>query len=158
MDSIDLGEDPLALERQVCFALSVASRSVIALYRPLLEPLNLTHPQYLVMLALWGRAPQSVKELAVTLTLEPATLSPLLKRLEAANYLTRRRSPDDERLVLVDLTETGRALRATAEKIPYRVVQRLGMDVAELERLHGVLTGLISATQQVGAETIALLE
>lgn len=158
MESIDLGEDPLALERQVCFALSVASRSVIALYRPLLEPLNLTHPQYLVMLALWGRAPQSVKELAVTLKLEPATLSPLLKRLESADYLTRRRSQDDERLLLVDLTGTGRELRDTAVKIPYRVVERLGMNVAELERLHSVLTGLISATEQAGAESIAMLE
>src|ERR1700710_3345454 len=75
--------DPLELERQVCFALSIASRSVLAVYRPLLEPLGLTHPQYLVMLALWGRSPLSVKELAGLLALDPGTLSPLLKRLEA---------------------------------------------------------------------------
>src|SRR3954466_6513240 len=94
---IDLGEDPLKLDRQVCFALAVASRSVIAIYRPLLEPYGLTHPQYLVMLALWERSPRSVKDLGTTLRHEPATLSPLLKRLEALGYVTRTRSRADGR-------------------------------------------------------------
>jgi DNA-binding MarR family transcriptional regulator len=158
MESIDLGEDPLALERQVCFALSVASRSVIGLYRPLLEPLGLTHPQYLVMLALWGRSPQTAKDLGAVLKLEPATLSPLLKRLEAAGYLTRRRSPHDERVLLVDLTGSGRALRASAEKIPYEVVRLLGMDVSELQELHAVLTRVIAATEDVEADNSVLPE
>ncbi|ADJ45220.1 MarR family transcriptional regulator [Amycolatopsis mediterranei S699] len=143
---IDLGEDPLKLDRQVCFALSVASRSVIAIYRPLLEPYGLTHPQYLVMLALWERSPRSVKDLGAALRHEPATLSPLLKRLEALGYVTRTRSRSDERRLTVELTETGRALRAEAEKIPYKVVETLGMDVSELEALHGVLTRVIDAT------------
>ncbi|WP_410573661.1 MarR family winged helix-turn-helix transcriptional regulator [Amycolatopsis sp. cmx-4-61] len=143
---IDLGEDPLKLDRQVCFALSVASRSVIAIYRPLLEPYGLTHPQYLVMLALWERSPRSVKDLGAALRHEPATLSPLLKRLEALGYVTRSRSRTDERRLTVELTETGRALRAEAEKIPYKVVETLGMDVSELEALHGVLTRVIDAT------------
>jgi DNA-binding MarR family transcriptional regulator len=143
---IDLGEDPLKLDRQVCFALSVASRSVIAVYRPLLEPHGLTHPQYLVMLALWERSPRSVKELGEALRHEPATLSPLLKRLEALGYVTRGRSRADERRLTVELTEKGRALRAAAEKIPYRVVETLGMDVAELEALHAALTRVIQAT------------
>ncbi|WP_158880615.1 MarR family winged helix-turn-helix transcriptional regulator [Amycolatopsis anabasis] len=147
MASIDLGEDPLALDRQVCFALSVASRGVIAIYRPLLEPMGLTHPQYLVMLALWERTPRSVKDLGETLCAEAATLSPLLKRLEAIGYLTRERSRSDERLLTVDLTETGRALREQAEKIPYRVVEKLGMEVAELENLHAALTRVIAATR-----------
>lgn len=146
MTSIDLGEDPLALDRQVCFALSVASRSVIGLYRPLLEPYGLTHPQYLVMLALWESAPRSVKNLGDALRAESATLSPLLKRLEVAGYLTRQRSRDDERLLTVDLTERGHALREEAEKIPYAVVERLGMRVSELEELHAVLTRVIDAT------------
>ncbi|GAB3725943.1 MarR family transcriptional regulator [Amycolatopsis oliviviridis] len=146
MKSIDLGEDPLALERQVCFALSVASRSVIAIYRPLLEPHGLTHPQYLVMLALWERGPQAVKDLSTALRAEPATLSPLLKRLETIGYVTRRRSAEDERLLTVELTESGRALRAEAEKIPYRVVEKLGMEVSELEALHKALTRVIEAT------------
>ena len=78
--------DPLALDRQVCFALAAASRSVIALYRPVLQPLGLTHPQYLVMLALWERSPRTVSDIGTTLLLDPATLSPLLKRLEAAAW------------------------------------------------------------------------
>jgi DNA-binding MarR family transcriptional regulator len=143
---IDLGEDPLKLDRQVCFALSVASRSVIAIYRPLLEPHGLTHPQYLVMLALWERSPRSVKDLGASLRHEPATLSPLLKRLEALGYVTRARSRSDERRLTVELTDKGRALRAEAEKIPYRVVETLGMEVAELEALHAVLSRVIAAT------------
>ena len=143
---IDLGEDPLKLDRQVCFALSVASRSVIAIYRPLLEPYGLTHPQYLVMLALWERSPRSVKDLGAALRHEPATLSPLLKRLEALGYVTRTRSRSDERRLTVELTGPGRALRSEAEKIPYKVVETLGMDVSELEALHGVLTRVIDAT------------
>lgn len=143
---IDLGGDPLALDRQVCFALSVASRSVIALYRPLLQPMNLTHPQYLMMLALWERSPRSVRELGEVLRADPATLSPLLKRLQAIGYLTRQRSSTDERTLSIDLTDAGRELRAEAEKIPYRIVAELGMELSELENLHAVLTRVISAT------------
>ncbi|WP_431923514.1 MarR family winged helix-turn-helix transcriptional regulator [Amycolatopsis tucumanensis] len=152
MTAIDLGENPLALDRQVCFALSVASRSVIGIYRPLLKPYGLTHPQYLVLLALWDRAPRSVKDLAETLRQEPATLSPLLKRLEVLGYLTRERNRSDERALMVDLTESGRDLRAEAEKIPYRVVETLGMEVAELEQLHAALARVIAATGNAGAE------
>jgi DNA-binding MarR family transcriptional regulator len=143
---IDLGDDPLKLDRQVCFALSVASRSVIGIYRPLLEPHGLTHPQYLVMLALWERSPRSVKDLGASLRHEPATLSPLLKRLEALGYVTRARSRSDERQLTVELTDKGRALRAEAEKIPYRVVEKLGMEVTELEALHAALSRVIAAT------------
>jgi DNA-binding MarR family transcriptional regulator len=144
---LDLGDDPLALDRQVCFALAVASRSVIALYRPLLEPMQLTHPQYLVMLALWERSPRSVKDIGGELRLDPATLSPLLKRLEALGYLTRHRSTTDERMLDVELTRAGRALRRKAEKIPYAVVERLGMDVDDLMKLHRALSEVIAATQ-----------
>src|ERR1700742_695362 len=119
-------DDPLALDRQVCFALAAASRSVIALYRPVLAPLGLTHPQYLVMLALWERSPRTVRDIGEALALEPATLSPLLKRLETAGFLTRTRRADDERALDVELTEAGRALRSEAEKVPGRVVERLG--------------------------------
>lgn len=145
-------DDPLALERQVCFALVLASRSVLAVYRPLLEPMGLTHPQYLVMLALWGESPLSVKEIGSLLQLDSPTLSPLLKRLEATGYLTRTRSRDDERLVLVDLTPAGRALRRQAERIPPTIVSALGMDLAELESLHGALTRLIAAARAVDAD------
>ncbi|MBN6041899.1 MarR family winged helix-turn-helix transcriptional regulator [Amycolatopsis sp. 195334CR] len=147
MAEIDLGPNPLALERQVCFALSIASRSVIAIYRPLLEPHGLTHPQYLVMLALWDSSPRTVKDLGATLRHDSATLSPLLKRLESIGYLTRRRNAGNERELVVELTEAGRALRAEAEKIPYRVVEQLGMELGELEELHAVLTKVIAATR-----------
>ncbi|WP_433266593.1 MarR family winged helix-turn-helix transcriptional regulator [Actinosynnema sp. CS-041913] len=141
-------EDPLALDRQVCFALSIASRNVVALYRPLLEPMGLTHPQYLVMLALWGEAPLSVKELSHLLALEPATLSPLLKRLESVGYLTRSRATSDERRLAVDLTGKGAALREQALAIPPAVVERLGMTLAELQDLHTALTRVITATDR----------
>jgi len=139
--------DLLRLDRQVCFALSVAARNVVALYRPLLEPMGLTHPQYLVMLALWERSPRSVTQLSTVLALDPGTLSPLLKRLERIGYVERRRAPDDERSLAVTLTGRGRALRAQAERIPPAVVERLGMPVDDLERLHAVLTDVIAATR-----------
>lgn len=138
----------LKLENQVCFALAVASRSVNAVYRPLLEPLGLTHPQYLVMLALWERSPRSVKDLGVALQLEPATLSPLLKRLESIGYVRRRRSGTDERVLEITLTDAGVALRDKAETIPPRIVERLGMELEELEQLRKSLNQVIAAAQQ----------
>ena len=140
--------DLLALDRQVCFALAVASRTVISIYRPLLEPMGLTHPQYLVMLALWEDEPLRVSELADRLSLEPATLSPLLKRLEAGGLVTRRRDPDDERAVAVGLTTAGRRLRRRAERIPPAVVARLGMELGELEELRDRLTTVIEAARR----------
>lgn len=141
-------DDPLSLERQVCFALAVASRSVIALYRPLLEPMRLTHPQYLVMLALWGREPLSVKDLSGLLGLDPGTLSPLLKRLESNGYVRRARDPRDERNLAVSLTAEGRALRTQAERIPPAIVERLGVPLEDLEALHRSLTAVISAARE----------
>ncbi len=138
-------EDPLALDQQVCFALAIAARSVISLYRPVLEPLGLTHPQYLVMLALWEREPRRVGELAGALQLDPGTLSPLLKRLESAGYLRREKDPQDERALAVVLTERGRALREDALAIPPTIVERLGMPVEELLDLHRRLTAVIAA-------------
>lgn len=141
-------DDPLRLDRQVCFALALANRAVLAVYRPLLEPLKLTHPQYLVMLTLWGEAPLAVKEIGERLQLDSPTLSPLLKRLEALNYITRTRDRRDERNLVVDLTPTGRALRAEAERIPPAVVERLGVDRKELEELHAVLTRVNRAARR----------
>jgi len=138
-------EDLLALDRQVCFALAVASRSVIGLYRPLLDPLGLTHPQYLVMLALWEESPLPVKQLSGLLQLDPGTLSPLLKRLESGGLVTRQRDPRDERALAVTLTDAGHALRAEAEKIPPAIIERLGMSIPELEALHTSLTRVIAA-------------
>ncbi|CAN5172481.1 MarR family transcriptional regulator [soil metagenome] len=139
--------DPLALDRQVCFALATASRSVIGLYRPVLEPLGLTHPQYLVMLALWERSPRTVRDIGGALSLDPATLSPLLKRLEAAGLLTSARNAAEERALDVALTPAGAGLRAEAEKVPAQIVARLGMPVAELEAIRDGLTRLLAASR-----------
>jgi MarR family transcriptional regulator, organic hydroperoxide resistance regulator len=146
--------DPLALERQVCFALSVATRSVLSVYRPILERMGLTHPQYLVMLALWGQSPLAVKELIEMLQLDGPTLSPLLKRLEAAGLVTRTRDPDDERQLRIDLTQKGRALRAEALNVPPAVVAKLGMSLGDLEELHKGLTTLNEAARRAGVKPL----
>jgi MarR family transcriptional regulator, organic hydroperoxide resistance regulator len=145
----------LTLDRQVCFALSVAARNVVAVYRPVLEPLGLTHPQYLVMLALWQHGTLSVKELSGLLQLDPGTLSPLLKRLEAAGLLRRERDPRDQRNLALALTEKGTALREQAERIPAGIVERLGMPVEQLMSLHEALTQVIAASQQALAHSTA---
>ena len=141
-------ENPLALDQQVCFGLAVAARSVIALYRPLLEPMGLTHPQYLVMLALWEEEPLRVSELSRKVQLDPGTLSPLLKRLETQDYIRRERNKLDERSLAVVLTERGRALRDDAEKIPPAIVDRLDMSVDELMELHRRLLDVITAANR----------
>jgi MarR family transcriptional regulator, organic hydroperoxide resistance regulator len=156
-DAAELPEipgDPLALERQVCFALSIAARSVLSVYRPLLEPMGLTHPQYLVMLALWGKSPLAVKELIEMLQLDGPTLSPLLKRLEAAGYVTRTRDPEDERQLRIDLTEEGRALREDALRIPPSVVAKLGMSLGDLEELHKGLMSINEAARRAGVKPL----
>ncbi len=158
MTVVDEEVDPLALERQVCFALAITNRAVLAVYRPLLEPLGLTHPQYLVMLALWdhhksdksGR-PLSVKDIAAALQLDSATLSPMLKRLEALGLITRSRSTADERATDVELTKAGVQLRRRALKVPPAVVERLGVGLDELELLHDVLTRINAAALTAGA-------
>jgi DNA-binding MarR family transcriptional regulator len=146
-DDLPEPRDLLELERQVCFALAVASRSVISIYRPLLEPLRLTHPQYLVMLALWQYAPLSVTTLSQRLQLEPATLSPLLKRLEAVGYLRRERVPGNERALRLTLTAEGTALRERALDVPPAVMAQLRISLAEAEHLNAVLTDLIGRAQ-----------
>lgn len=152
----DAEADPLALERQVCFALAVTNRAVLAVYRPLLEPLGLTHPQYLVMLALWdndkaGLDALSVKQIAGLLQMDSATVSPMLKRLEALGLISRTRSVTDERTTLINLTKGGAALRRKALEIPPAVVARLGVDMAELEKLHDVLSRINLAAVAAGA-------
>ena len=143
-------KDPLSLDAQVCFAMVVASRGVLSIYRPILDPLGLTHPQYLVMLALWEQAPLSVRDLSRLLDLDPGTLSPLLKRLETAGLIVRARDRSDERMLAVELTEAGRELRDQALQVPPAVVRRLGMSAAELTQLHASLTRVIAAARGQG--------
>lgn len=148
-------DDLLALDRQVCFALVTAARDVVALYREVLAPLGLTHPQYLVMLALWEESPQSVRSLGRRLSLEPATLSPLLRRLEAAGLVERKRNPDDERALAVALTASGTALRARALAVPPTIIDRLGIGVGDLERLRDGLLDIGRAARAGLAEQVA---
>jgi DNA-binding MarR family transcriptional regulator len=136
-------DDLLALERQVCFALAAASRTVIGLYRPILEPLGLTHPQYLVMLALWQHGSLSLRELTELVSNDAATLSPLVRRLADSGYVVRGRDPEDERSLRITLTPRGRRLRRKALDIPPTIMKRLGMDLAEVRQVHSSLTDLI---------------
>lgn len=141
-------KDPLALESQICFALSLASRRVITAYRPVLEPLHLTHSQYLVMLTLWQQAPMSNKALSEALHLDPATLSPLVKRLEGIGYLNRTRLKSDERSFSITLTQEGKDLRDQAQKIPGIMMKKFNMSEEELLALHSSMMKLITAAEE----------
>ncbi len=147
------------VNKQLSFALYRAGNCLVRMHKPFLEPLGLTFPQYLVMLTLWDhqraatgqRKALSVKEIATTLQMDPATLSPMLKRLEALGLITRTRSTVDERSTDVKLTDSGTALRRRALKIPPAVVARLGVDIGELQHLHQVLTRINAAALAAGA-------
>jgi MarR family transcriptional regulator, organic hydroperoxide resistance regulator len=140
----------LRLDRQICFALYNASRAVTQAYLPLLAPLGLTYPQYLVMLLLWEEDGASVKELGQRLSLDSGTLTPLLKRVEAAGLLVRRRDRADERVVRVHLTAKGRALEAKAAAVPAAISCRLGTTRAEMARLRDELARLSSTLREGG--------
>ncbi|MFJ9843404.1 MarR family winged helix-turn-helix transcriptional regulator [Kitasatospora sp. NPDC101155] len=147
MTSHGLGQQPdqhftLLLDDQMCFALYAASRAVTGLYRPLLEDLGLTYPQYLVMLTLWGRDAIPVKDLGSALHLDYGTLTPLLKRLETAGLLRRERRPDDERAVIITLTEEGAVLRERARAIPAAIGDAMSLDPEEFERTRATLRRL----------------
>lgn len=151
----ELSGEALELDRQVCFALAIASRSVIGIYRPILEPLGLTHPQYLVMLALWEFAPLRFREIAEKLSLDPATLSPLIKRLEQANLIERLPVDGDDRTFSLVPTAKGAALREQALSVPPAVVQRLGLPVERLMALRDDLAVIIAAVQSGGEGSLA---
>jgi MarR family transcriptional regulator, organic hydroperoxide resistance regulator len=132
----------LRLDDQLCFALYAASRAVTQRYRPLLDELGITYPQYLVMLVLWERAPTTVKALAEALQLDYGTLSPLLKRLAAAGLVERRRLSEDERSVEISLTQAGEELRSRASAIPQLVVDAYGLDADDFTTLRTILREL----------------
>jgi DNA-binding MarR family transcriptional regulator len=127
--------DWLQLDNQVCFALYSTSLAMTKLYKPLLAPLGLTYPQYLAFLVLWERDALTVGELGERLFLDSGTLTPLLKRMEAAGWLQRQRAADDERRVIVSLTPEGRALRQKARAVPAQLAQASGCSVGELTDL-----------------------
>lgn len=137
--------DAPRLNRQVCFALYSASKAATAVYRPMLDELGLTYPQYLVMLVLWEDQPRSVRELGEELGLDSGTLSPLLKRLESLGLVERRRSSEDERRVQVFLTDSGTALSAKSKAIPQQLADAAGLSAAELDQLRETLGRLTAA-------------
>jgi MarR family transcriptional regulator, organic hydroperoxide resistance regulator len=144
-DARKTGSDALRLNRQVCFAMYSASRAATAVYRPMLEELGLTYPQYLAMLVLWEAEPRSVRDLGEELGLDSGTLSPLLKRLEVLGLVERRRSVEDERRVEIFLTDAGAALSAKASGIPQRLADAAGLTAAELDQLRETLGRLSEA-------------
>lgn len=148
-------EDLLELDRQVCFSLAVASRSVIGIYRPILEPLGLTHPQYLVMLALWGQPPLRFGTLARMLRLDPATLSPIVKRLEQSGLVHKSAVDGDERTFLISPTEKGRALREQALSVPPAVIERLGLPLERLVALRDELASVIRAVDETSQHPVS---
>jgi MarR family transcriptional regulator, organic hydroperoxide resistance regulator len=136
--------DWLQLDRQLCFALYSSSLAMTRLYKPLLEPLGLTYPQYLVLLVLWEHDDQSVGALGEKLFLDSGTLTPLLKRMEAAGWLSRERAAEDERRVMVRLTPAGVALRDQACPLPPQVFNASGCTLAEMQDLTHSLQALRS--------------
>ncbi|MFJ9727129.1 MarR family winged helix-turn-helix transcriptional regulator [Streptomyces sp. NPDC101209] len=144
--------DWLRLDQQICFSLHAASRAFGGLYRVVLKDLGLTYPQYLVMLVLWEHGDLPVKKLGEHLRLDSGTLSPLLKRLEAAGLVRRERSARDERSVEVRLTEEGSALRERALEVPRRIVTATSFDVDEIRALRARLDDLTTALDEAAVQ------
>lgn len=145
-------EELLRLDQQICFSLNAASRAFGGVYRVLLRDLGLTYPQYLVMLVLWEEGELPVKRIGERLRLDSGTLSPLLKRLEAAGLVRRERSPEDERSVTVRLTSEGSALRERAGQVPRRLLAATELPVGDLAALRGLLDRVTAALDTAEVE------
>lgn len=141
----DSPSDPLHLEAQLCFGLARASRDVIGAYRPVLDELGLTHPQYLVMLALWQHGELTNKALADLLGLDPGTATPLVQRLVRAGLVDKTR-PDAGRTVAITVTERGRAMRDRAAHVPHVMLRRLGLTLQQVEEAQAVMAVLLTAS------------
>ncbi len=140
----DVLDDPLDLDNQLCFALYAAAHAIKKAYRPLLEGLGLTYPQYLIMMVLWRTDARKVSEIGERLSLDSGTLTPVLKRLETFGLIQRRRRPQDEREVEISLTDAGRALREKAVGVRCEIVRQLQMSEREIARLRGELDKVIA--------------
>ncbi|MBX5159911.1 MULTISPECIES: MarR family transcriptional regulator [unclassified Rhizobium] len=138
-------QDQLKLDDFICFAVYTASHALNRVYKPLLDALGLTYPQYLAMVALWGQDGQTVGGLGEKLFLESSTLTPLLKRLESAGYIRRERSREDERVVVIRLSEEGKRLKEKATGIPGCIAEASGRDAADLTRLQAEIVALREA-------------
>ena len=140
-------EDNLRLEHQLCVALYNATRAVTGCYRPLLDQIGLTYSQYVVMLVLWEHETIKLRDLGLMLHLDSATLSPMLKRLEHRGIVSRERGIDDERMLFVTITETGRSLRPQASAVQRSVEEMTGLDGASLAALRDQLNDLAARTR-----------
>lgn len=138
----------LLLDNQLCFSLYSTSLLMTKVYKPLLQTLGLTYPQYLTMMVLWEKDGMTVGEISTRLLTDPGSLTPLLKRLEAEGFLSRTRSKDDERVVIVELTAQGRSLRDKAESVPLNIVKASCQSTAELRALQTSLLSLRKNLQQ----------
>ncbi|WP_245801998.1 MarR family winged helix-turn-helix transcriptional regulator [Fictibacillus arsenicus] len=146
-ESIMEDQNPLLLESQICFKIYTLEREITKLYRNLLEDLDMTYPQYLVMLLLWEKDAMTVKEIGKRLFLDSGTLTPMLKRMEVNGIIERKRSAKDERSVIISLTNKGKELKEKAECIPSKLVEDISMDNAELTILNKTLTNMLYRLQ-----------
>ena len=135
--------DALLLENQLCFPLYACSREVIKLYRPYLDALGLTYTQYIALMVIWEEGTVSVRDLGKRLYLDSGTLTPVLKHLEAVGYITRRRCPSDERVLLVTITDTGKELRERAVDVPGKLAQCVKLEADEVATLYRLLYKLL---------------
>jgi DNA-binding MarR family transcriptional regulator len=146
--------EQLKLENQLCFPLYACAKEIVRRYQPSLEPLDLTYTQYLVMMALWEYDRQTVKELGQRLWLDSGTLTPVLKKLEAKGYVTRRRSESDERSVVISVTEQGKELCHLAARVPFEVGSCVKLNAEEAKELHRLLYRLLAGMEdEHGAES-----
>ena len=150
--------EQLKLENQICFPIYAASRLITREYQPLLDELGLTYPQYLALLVLWEQDGLPVNEIGQKLLLNTNTVTPLLKRMEAQGLVTRRRSPDDERRVIVTLTAQGRALQEQAVAIPAKLVAGLEADDVDEQALHDMLAQLQKIIRHLAEKQSGLIE
>lgn len=140
--------DSLKLENQLCFPLYACSREIIKKYRPYLEKIDLTYTQYITMMVFWEHKKISVKELGKKLFLDSGTLTPVLKSLEAKGFVTRYRSQEDERVLLVEITESGEALKERASEVPAKIGSCITLTPDEAKSLYGILYKLLGQQEE----------
>jgi DNA-binding MarR family transcriptional regulator len=149
---IDIMSDNLRLKNQLCFPLYALSRQITSLYRPLLDKLGLTYPQYLVLMVLWEFNQLNIKQLGEMLFLDTGTLTPLLKRMEIRGLLVRKRSAIDERIVDIIITQEGKDLEKEAEVIPFAIKEGLGMDDEEIKNFRDQLNSILKVITDKGTD------
>ena len=141
-------EDFLKLDKQLCFSVYVLHREIMQQYRPILEAIDLTYPQYITMMALWENGQLTVNQLGEKLNLDTGTVTPLLKRLEGKKLLTRTRSKVDERVVLIALTQEGEILKEKASLVPMQILKALNLDLEDLQQLKAMSDKVVERAQK----------